>query len=134
MVAPSGYSAVVKELLADISVQTSEFDTAYDQEFYQRNLLRAGIYFNKQEWGTDRMVPFDLGMFPGYLELAKSAMTGAIGGSSWIAISGPTKRAWKSAEFSSVLLENNRIPSAADEGAEDWLQALVSKRAARMAL
>jgi len=45
--APSGYSDVVKGLLRDLGVDTKRFDTAYDQEFYKRHGLAAGIYFNR---------------------------------------------------------------------------------------
>ena len=47
--APSGYSGVVKKLLHDLGVDISRFDTAYDQDFYRRNGLGAGIYFNADD-------------------------------------------------------------------------------------
>ncbi len=74
--APSGYSDVVKGLLRDLGVDTKRFDTAYDQEFYKRHGLAAGIYFNRRDWGVDRLVLFDLGSFESFLPLgAVSAPT-----------------------------------------------------------
>ena len=58
---PSGYPDVVKGLLRDLGVDKKRFDTAYDQGFFKRNGLGAGIHFNREKWGVDRMVPFDLG-------------------------------------------------------------------------
>ncbi len=73
--APSGYSGVVKGLLRDLGVDVKRFETAYDQEFYQRHGLTAGIYFNRQDWGADRIVPFDLGTFEFFLPLAPSPLS-----------------------------------------------------------
>jgi spermidine dehydrogenase len=72
---PSGYSDVVKGLLRDLGVDTKRFDTAYDQDFYRRNGLGAGIYFNREEWGVDRLVRYDLGTFDNFLSLAPSPLS-----------------------------------------------------------
>jgi len=72
---PSGYPDVVKGLLQDLGVDKKRFDTAYDQEFYKRHGLGAGIYFNRDNWGVDRMVPFDWGTFKGYVPLAPSPLS-----------------------------------------------------------
>jgi len=72
--APSGYPDLVKGLLRDLGVDIKRFDTAYDQEFYKRNGLGPGIHFNRENWGVDRIVPFDLGPLS-YLPLAPSALS-----------------------------------------------------------
>jgi len=72
--APSGYSDVVKGLLRDLGVDKDRFDTAYDQKFYRRHGLAAGIYFNRRDWGADRLVLFDLGNFESFLPLAPSPL------------------------------------------------------------
>jgi spermidine dehydrogenase len=72
--APSGYSDVVKGLLRDLGVEIERFDTAYEQEFYKRNGLGPGIYFNREDWGVDRLVAFGLGNFEGFLPLASSPL------------------------------------------------------------
>jgi len=75
--APSGYSEVVRTLLGDLGVDVKRFDTAYDQEFYKRNGLGAGTYFNREDWGVDRLVRYDLGGLESYLPLAPSELSAA---------------------------------------------------------
>ncbi|MGI9293601.1 MAG: FAD-dependent oxidoreductase, partial [Pseudomonadales bacterium] len=58
---PSSYSDLVRELLADLGVDISRFNTAYDQQFYKKHKLGAGIHFNKEQWGANKLVRFDLG-------------------------------------------------------------------------
>ena len=72
---PSDYSTVVKELLDDIGVEVKKFDKAYDSTFYKRNKLGAGLHFNKEKWGVDRIVPINIGPFTGYLPMAPSALS-----------------------------------------------------------
>jgi spermidine dehydrogenase len=73
---PSSYSHIVKGLLDDLGVDVKRFDRgAYDQDFFKRNGLRAGIYFNHEQWGVDRTVPFDMGYFDGYMPLASSSLS-----------------------------------------------------------
>lgn len=75
--APSGYSKLVKTLLRDIGVDMRRFDTAYDQDFYRRNGLSAGTYFDRQGWGVDRVVPYDMGILSSYVPLAASPLSAA---------------------------------------------------------
>ena len=75
--APSEYSRVTKGLLDDLGVDIKRFDKAYDQDFYRRHGLRGCIHFNKARWGADRVVPFELGLFEGYLPLSDSAALSA---------------------------------------------------------
>jgi spermidine dehydrogenase len=71
---PSGYSKIVKELLHDLGVDPSRFETAFDQGFYRRHGLRGGLHFSKENWGVDRTVPF-AGKFLEYLPLAETSLT-----------------------------------------------------------
>ena len=75
--APSGYSDVVKSLLRDLGVDVSHFNTAYDQGFYKRNGLAGGVVFNREDWGSDRLVRYDLGSLGGYVPLAPSDLSAA---------------------------------------------------------
>jgi spermidine dehydrogenase len=75
LVEPSGYPQAVTTLLRDLGVDTKRFDSAFDQTLYTRHGLRAGIHFNRKEWGVDRFVPFDFGILQGYLPLAPSALS-----------------------------------------------------------
>jgi spermidine dehydrogenase len=74
---PSSYSDVVKTLLRDLGVNIERFDTAYDREFYRRNGLGAGIYFNADDWGSDKLVRYDLGELGSYVPLAPSNLSAA---------------------------------------------------------
>ena len=56
MEAPGSYSDVATRLLVDIGVTTKRFDTAYDQDFYTRHGLGAGIYFDAATYGRDEIV------------------------------------------------------------------------------
>ena len=71
---PSRYSAVVKTLFRDIGVNFERFETAYDSDFYKRNGLRGGVFFNGDDWGTNRLVSYDLGSL-GYMPLAPQKLS-----------------------------------------------------------
>lgn len=72
---PGKYSRETKRLLKDLGITLKRFETAFDQDFWQRNGLRPGLYFGKETWGERRMVPFNLGMFSDYLYLGSSDVT-----------------------------------------------------------
>jgi len=75
LVAPSGYSDVVKELLKDLHVDKERFETAFHHDLFKKNGLRSGIYFNRESWGVDRMVPYGLGIIESYVPLASSNLS-----------------------------------------------------------
>ncbi|MCP3998624.1 MAG: NAD(P)-binding protein, partial [bacterium] len=117
--APSGYSAVVKGLLRDLGVDTKRLETAYDQEFYKRNGLTAGIYFNRKDWGVDRIVPFDLGSFYGFLPVAPSPLSPGEAVAQ-MPISQPAKR-----EFQRLLVtDQDQIPDVPPDAKEEYLYTL----------
>jgi spermidine dehydrogenase len=69
---PSSYPPAATELLQDLKIELGRFDTAYDQDFYRRNGLAPGIFFDKENWGTDKVVQCELGtMYDDYLSLAR---------------------------------------------------------------
>ena len=72
---PSSYSPLVRELLDELEVDLDLFETAYDYDFLRRNGLSGGLYFNKERWGEDVTVPFDLGFFEDYLPVQPSPLS-----------------------------------------------------------
>ena len=74
---PSDYNRPTKTLLDDLGVELSQFDSAYDQEFYKRHGLGAGVFFDKQNWGTNSLVHYDLGALGNYLPVAPATLSAA---------------------------------------------------------
>jgi len=117
--APSGYSGVVKGLLRDLGVDIERFDTAYDQEFFKSHGLTAGIYFNRKDWGVDRIVPFDLGTFYGFLPVAPSPLSPREAVAQ-MPISEPARR-----EFLRLLVtDQDQIPEIPPDSKEEYLYTL----------
>lgn len=54
---PGHYSAVAKQLLTDISIDTERFYDYFDQDYFGRHNLGRGIYFSKEAYGEDRVLP-----------------------------------------------------------------------------
>jgi spermidine dehydrogenase len=67
---PYDYNAPSKQLLRDLGIDLSRFETAYDYEFYKRNGLRAVVHFDEANWGVNRLVDCDLGALRNYVPLA----------------------------------------------------------------
>ncbi|RLA05329.1 MAG: hypothetical protein DRQ47_01445, partial [Gammaproteobacteria bacterium] len=72
---PSSYSDIVKGLLKDLDIEVQRLEKAYDQKFYKKHGLHAGIHFNNKAWGEDKVVPFDLGALGSYMPLAPSVLS-----------------------------------------------------------
>jgi len=72
--APSGYSDLVKSFIRDLGIDINRFDSAYDQSFYKRHGLAGGVVFNREDWGEDRLVRYDIGGLGGYVPLAPSGL------------------------------------------------------------
>ncbi len=70
---PDHYNKPSKTLLRDLGVDLSRFKTAYDQDFYKHHGLRAGVFFDKKNWGENRIVDYDLGSLRNYLPLAPAS-------------------------------------------------------------
>jgi len=69
---PSGFSDIVNTLLDDLGIDIDQLASAYDQDFYRKNGLAGGVHFDRENWGSDRLVRYDLGALGGYLPLAPS--------------------------------------------------------------
>ena len=54
---PGHYSAAARKLLADISIHTERFYEYFDQEFYLENGLGRAIWFSREAYGEDRLLP-----------------------------------------------------------------------------
>ena len=74
---PSNYNKPSKTLLHDLGVDLSRFETAYDQDFYKRNGLGAGTFFNRASWGKSRLVHSDLGSLENYMPYAANTLPAA---------------------------------------------------------
>ena len=54
---PSNYTNPAKALLEDIGIELKKFYEYYDQEFWARHKLSMAIFFDKEQFGVDRLVP-----------------------------------------------------------------------------
>ncbi|MGE3873213.1 MAG: NAD(P)-binding protein [Parvibaculaceae bacterium] len=53
---PSYFSPAVRQLLADIAVDTGKFKTYYDGDWAEKRGLGSAIFFSKELFGADRLV------------------------------------------------------------------------------
>ncbi|MFK8049277.1 MAG: NAD(P)-binding protein [Halioglobus sp.] len=72
---PSEYPEVALQMFSDLGIDLSKFDRAYDQGFYQRNGLAGGVFFDRENWGKDQLIPYDLGSLGTYLPLSPSTLS-----------------------------------------------------------
>lgn len=64
---PGDYSRVARKLLKDLAIDIPAFGRYYDKEFYGRNNLGSVTYFNKKEYGEDKIVKHMLPDFSDFL-------------------------------------------------------------------
>jgi spermidine dehydrogenase len=75
---PDDYSDVAKGLLHDLGIQPKRLGAAYDVDFYQRNGLAGGTYFDRETFGVDRTLPYSLvnsTHYAGWIPVADSALS-----------------------------------------------------------
>lgn len=68
IVEPQHASKEVMELFNDVGVDIDRFKSAYDMSFYKRHNLGAITYFNKKEFGEDKVVKHPFCNYPNYIE------------------------------------------------------------------
>ena len=61
-------SELMVEMFDDIGVDLYQFESAYDQYFYERHQLGAVTYFDKKTFGEDKVVKHPFCNYPNYLE------------------------------------------------------------------
>lgn len=76
IVSPNYYPEHTKTLIDDLGIDIDRLEAAYDQDFFHRHDLAAGIHFDKKDWGVDRVVRYDLGGIS-YLPLADPGVSPA---------------------------------------------------------
>src|SRR5262249_30416969 len=54
--APSRYSQGSKQLLKELGIDTEKVYVAFDQKLYGALGLGPGVFFNREAWGSDRLV------------------------------------------------------------------------------
>jgi spermidine dehydrogenase len=74
---PGDYSSEAKQLLSDIGVEPARLADAYDNDFYLRNELAAGLYFDAATYGVDRLLRTDFLDASRFLAIARSELAGA---------------------------------------------------------
>jgi spermidine dehydrogenase len=77
MTEPESYSDVVKVFLEQLGVGLDRVETSFQQDFYKKHGLSAGVHFNKAKWGKDTTVAIDPGYFDGWTGLIKSPLSKA---------------------------------------------------------
>jgi len=68
---PSDFPRSAKTLLSDLGIDLDRFFQTYDQEFFERRGLSGAVFFDRKNWGVDRLVDYDLGNLRYTLPLAK---------------------------------------------------------------
>jgi spermidine dehydrogenase len=53
---PNLYSEEAKHLFRDLGIETKRFESYYDREFFSSRGLSAGVFFDKETFGADRLV------------------------------------------------------------------------------
>jgi len=113
---PGGYSEVAQQLLREIGIDIPRLAAGYDQGFYRRHGLRGGIYFDRETYGVDRVIAYELLDFSNYLPLAPSSVTPQQAVAQ-MPLSEPARRELLSA----LLIDENRIVDVPAERQAEYL-------------
>ncbi len=75
--APSAYSDVARGLLEKLRIDTQRLRDAYDVDFFRRNDLGGGIFFDAATYGTDRFVRSNFANPDLFMPVARSDLDAA---------------------------------------------------------
>ena len=109
---------MVKTLLGDLGVDIKRLANAYDQDFYRLHGLSGGIFFNRYDWGADRLVRYDIGTLD-YLPLAPSTLTAA-----QAAAQMPLNDAARTEFVRLMTTGQDRMPEIAAAAKQDYLYSI----------
>ncbi len=73
---PAFFPDIAKSFLSDLDIDVNRLADAYDQNFFKRHGLAAGIQFRSEDWGVDRLVRYEFGCLR-YLPLAATNVSPA---------------------------------------------------------
>jgi spermidine dehydrogenase len=62
---PGHYSPAAKQLLVDVGIDTRRFYDYFDQDWYAKHELQRGIYFDRETYGRNVLLPHVLRIFGG---------------------------------------------------------------------
>ena len=75
---PDNYSDVAKGLFHDLGIQPKRLGAAFDVDFYKRNGLTAGLYFDRETFGVDCTLAYPLVNslhYRGWIPIAESRLS-----------------------------------------------------------
>jgi spermidine dehydrogenase len=72
---PNLYSAQAKQLFKDLGIEVKRFETYYDTDFYKSRGMTEAVFFDRETFGTDRLVAGNLSApSPEFLEKTPLSM------------------------------------------------------------
>ena len=113
---PGDYSDISKGLLRDIGIDIPRLGEAYDQNFYRKNGLGSGIFFDRATYGVDRLVPYEIVGISDYLPLVPSKLT-TQEAVAQMPLSEPARKELLKA----LLIDENQITNVPPEQQADYL-------------
>ena len=72
---PGHYSEFGRQILSDLGVDPSRFNTAYDHDFFRRHGLGGATFFDARRFGDSRLVRYPLMDYTWYLALVQSSLS-----------------------------------------------------------
>jgi len=119
---PEHYSDVAKGLFSDLGIQPKRLRDAFDVDFYNRNGLTGGLYFDRETFGVDRTLAYPLVNslhYQGWIPVAESSLSHEEGVQQ-MPISGAAKR-----ELMRLLTtRENVLPEQEKSDEDDYLNSI----------
>jgi spermidine dehydrogenase len=72
---PAQYSDVTKGLLRDLGVETKRFEQAFIHDFFRKHGLGGGTYFDRETYGTDRVIGYPIMDYSNFIPLASTKLS-----------------------------------------------------------